>query len=312
MTLQEVLDFISKDKGALTGVITHIQTTEQGKELLKNHANAHFEQEIKPRLAKVYNDLDSDILSSLGEGRPSDVKTYDFIKQKMSELKSLKASKGGDKEAKIKELETQIETLKVEGGQNEYWKKTHEESVSKWDTERETFQTQLTTLRGEQLQGQVSNFLNTGLAGLEFSVPQEAVDALKQVHSSTILKHAKIIEGKVVLHSEEGNPMLNAQYKPITAKEYWETKLASVIKKPEQGGGGAPAEKKGNIITVGEGDKAKKKLVLDRGSFSTRHEFNEEASKLLTAQGIEKESNDWNQLIATARDEYEVSKLSLH
>ncbi|WP_440881416.1 hypothetical protein [Tenacibaculum sp. C7A-26P2] len=311
MILQEVLDFISKDKGALTGVIAHIQTTDEGKELLTNHANAHFEQEIKPRIAKVYSDLDNDILGSLGESRPNDVKTYEFIKQKMSELKKLKESKGGDKEGKIKELEKQIETLKAEGGQNEYWKKTHNEAVSKWDTERSEFENQINTLKTEQLQSQVSGFLNSGLTGLEFSIPQEAVDAMKQLHSNSVIKNAKIVDGKVVLHNEDGNPMLNSQYKPMTAKEYWETKLASVIKKPEQGGGGAPAEKKGNIVTVGEGDKAKKKLVLDSSAFSTKLEFNKTAAKALTAQGIERNSADWNQLVDGAYAEYDVSKLPL-
>lgn len=309
-TLQEVLDFISTDKGALTGVIAHIQTTDEGKELLTNHANAHFEQEIKPRLAKVYSDLDNDILTTLGEARPNEVKTYEFIKQKMSELKTLKADKGSN--TKIKELEDEIETLKKEGGQNEYWKKTHEEAVSKWDTEREGFETKLTALQKEQLNTQVKMFLDAGLSGLEFSVPQEAVDALQKMHSDSVINHAKVIDGKVVLHKEDGTPMLNDKYKPITPKEYWETKLASVIKKPAQGGGGAPVGNKGNIITVGEGGAATKKLTLDRTEFSTKTEFYDKAAEVLTAQGVAKESEEWNKLMDGAREEYEVSKLSLN
>ena len=310
MNIKEVTDFLSTDKEALTGVIAHIQTTDEGKELLTNHANAHFEQEIKPRLAKVYSDLDNDILTTLGEARPNEVKTYEFIKQKMGELKTLKAGKGSN--TKVKELEAQIETLKKEGGQSEYWKKTHEEAVSKWDTERTGFETKLTELQKEQLNTQVRSFLNSGLSGLEFSVPQEAVDALKQVHSNSIINHAKVIEGKVILHKEDGTPMLNDQYKPITPKEYWETKLASVIKKPAQGGGAAPTDNKGNIITVGEGDAATKKLALDRSEFSTRSEFYNKAAEVLTAQGVAKESEVWNKLIDGARKEYEVSKLSLN
>ncbi|HET8839741.1 MAG TPA: hypothetical protein VFM82_12195 [Flavobacteriaceae bacterium] len=307
MTLQEVLDFVKANQGEIKPLLQNLQETEPGKEFLTDHANAHFEKEIKPRIAKVYSDIDNDVFEVIGERKPDDKKTYEFLKEKMRELKTLKESKEPNK---VKELEAQIEALKKEGGNSDYWKKTHEEAVSKWDTTKQEYETKLSNLENQQKQGQIRSFLDTGLSGLEFSVPQEAVDALKQVHSTSVMDSAKIIDGKVVLHDKDGNQMLNSHYKPMTAEDFWKDKLQSVIKKPNTGGGGAPAGNKGDIITTGEGENAKSKLVVN-GGFTTKRQFQDVAGKLLIEKGIERNSKEWNELMDGAYKDNEVSKMPI-
>lgn len=311
MTLEEALGFIKENETNITGALQDLQNTEKGKEFLTNHASAHFEREIKPRIAKVYGDIDNDVFEVIGERKPDDKKTYEWVKDKMKELKTLKESEGSDKDEKVKVLEKQIADLKAEGGTNDYWKKAHEEAVSKWEGERKGFQEKIESLNNDQKQNQVRSFLETGLSKLEFSVPQEAVDALKQVHSNSVLQTAKMIDGKVVLHDKDGNPILNSHYKPMTAEEFWKDKLSSVLKKPNTGGGNAPAGNKGDIITTGEGDDAKSKLVLDRSNFSTRRQFTEVTDKFLIEKGIERNSKEWTELKDSAYEEYEVSKLPI-
>jgi hypothetical protein len=311
MTLEEVLKYVKENEGDITAIITEIQKTSKGEEFLNDHANAHFEKEIKPRIAKIYGDFEDDWFEITGERKPEGVKTYDWFKDKAKELKGLKDDKGGDKDDKIKTLESTIEQLKKEGGQNDYWKKTHEEAVSKFEEKEKDYKSTIENLQTSQTENQVKSFLDSGLSKLEFSVPQEAVDALKQVHSTNILGNAKIIDGKVVLHDKDGNPMLNSHYKPMTAEDFWKDKLSSVIKKPNQGGGGAPAGNKGDIITTGEGDDAKKRLVLDKAQFNSKRDFTETAGKFLIEKGVERNSKEWNQLIDGAYQDYGVKDLPI-
>ena len=309
---EELLKNITSLKGEdITKILEKIQETDPGKEFLQNYASANFEKEIKPRIAKIYGDFEKDWEQITGETKPEGIKTYDWFKDKAKELKSLKESGGDDKDEKIKSLESTVEKLKQEGGQGEFWKKTHDEAVQKFEQEKQSLQGKLEEMQSEQKRNQVKSFLESGLAKLDFSVPDEAVDALKQVHSQKALNNAEIKDGQVVLKDGDGNPLLNKQYKPMSAEEYWQEQLSSVIKKPNQGGGGAPAGNKGDIITTGEGDDAKKTLQLDKGKVTSKRDFQETAQKTLIENGVERGSKEWNELLDSAYQDYGVKELPI-
>ena len=119
----------------------------------------------------------------------------------------------------------------------------------------------------------------------------------------------------MIYYKEDGTPWLNGEYKPITAQEIWEDKLGSIVQKEgqQQRGGNAPTGSKvGDIITVGEGDNATSKLVLDKNAFSTKYEFNQVVEKSLKAKGIPVGSKEGNALQDAAYAEYGVKDLELN
>lgn len=317
MTLAEIKEAVKANPSLAKEIaVWATGDTQEGKELLQNYAKAEVEKAVKENTAEIYTNIDNDLFEALGVRKKNDQKTYDFLKKIAGEYKELKdkADKLNNDE-KVKELEQQIKKMQDEGSVNEHWKKIYDEAVSKWEKEKKEITDKLTAKETEFLHAQIEADLRSGLSTLTLrdDVPKEAIDALVKVETEKVLKGAKIIDGKVVYHKEDGSPYLNDEYKPITSKEIWGKALGTLIKSDEpRGGGGAnPKIESGKVVKTGEGDNATIKLVLDTKSFSTKREFNERADDALRKQGIAVGSKEYNDALVGAYKEYEVDKLDL-
>lgn len=312
MTLAEIIEKAKNDPEFRKGIVMFAKDTDEGKEILTSHANVEFDKRVGDKIFEIHKGYEDDIFEIMGVRKKADQKTYDFVKELASELKGLKSLKPDDKDAKIKELQDKMKEMQDGGEVNGHWKKIYDEAVSKWDEKEAELKTAITQKETEQLQSLVLNDLTNGKNALKFKegIPQEAVDAMINSYQAEILKSAKLVDGKVVYHKEDGQPWMNNEIKPITAGEIWKEKLGSIIdEKPASGGGANPKLENGKIVTVGEGDNATKKLVLDRGMFSTKVEFQKAVEKAVTSQGLIVGSKEANTLTDAAYKEYEVDKL---
>lgn len=317
MTLEEIKKAVKENPSlAKELAVWSTAETNEGKEILKNFATAEVDKAVKEKTAEIYTNIDNDLFEVLGVRKKTDQKTYDFLKTIAGEYKDLKgkADKLNDNE-EIKSLKAELEKMKNEGSVNEHWKKIYDEAVAKWETEKKALNDELTAKGTEFLQAQIKADLQSGLSGLRLrdDIPKEAIDALVNIETEKILKTAKIVEGKIVYHKEDGSPYLNDEYKPITAQEIWGKTLGTLIKNDggQQGGGANPKIENGKVVKTGEGDNATIKLVLDKSSFSTKREFNDRAEEALRKQGIALGSAEFNKAIDEAYKEYEVDKLEL-
>lgn len=288
--------------------------TEAGKEILENKSKAYFDANIGTKVSEIYNNLDNDIFETLGVRKKPEQKTYEFLKTDvLAKLKKLEedASKD-DKAVKIKELESTVEKLKQSSTNDEFWKKTHEQAVLKFEADKNELQSKLQEIEKSRTIDLVNNDLSKGLAGLNFNpnIPKSAIDALTETIKGNVMKNSKIENGKVIYLNEDGTPMLDKEYKPITSQSIFAEQLKDVLAENPNVGGQAPTGKKGEIISVKTGDVNTKKLVLDKTQFSTRMEFFNVLEKTLLEQGIEKTSKDFAELRDNAYVEYEVEKLN--
>ena len=313
MTLAEIIALAKNDPELRKGLIAFSNETEEGKIILQNFADAEFDKRIKDKISEIHTAYDNDVFEILGERKEANVKSYDFIKKLVGELKELRGSNDSTKEAKIKELNDKIKKMQDDGSVNEHWKKIYEEALAKWQQSEKELKETISKKDSDYLQNQILNELNVVKSGLKFieALPQEAVKALLDIETNKILSTAKIIDGKVVYLKEDGNPYLNKEYKPISAKELFEEKLSSIIVKDENASGGkAPKNVRvGEIIKTGEGDKAIEKLVLNKEAFNSKRSFNEVATKALKEQGVAMGDPRYNKLLDEAYKEYEVSQL---
>lgn len=321
MTLQDIIQALSGNADLNKQLAVHMASTNDGQELLNNHFKAEWDKKIGEEISKIHNSYDNDIFEVLGERKEANVKSYDFVKSLVGELKELRGKGEGKQDAKIKELESKLVEAQKGGQLGEHWKKIHDEAVVKFKEQEANFKEQLESKEKEFLQANVQSDLNIGRSGIKFmdAIPEEAINAMVSTQQSKILSNAQIIDGKVVYHKEDGTPWMNAEYKPISAKEIWIEKLGTIIKKedsipggganPNPSGGTPPNGSNSSIVTVGEGDKATKKLVLDKDKFSTKVEFNEYATKTLQKQGISRTDKDFNSLLDGAYKEYGISEL---
>lgn len=316
MTFEEIKKALEANKDLKKQVAVWSSSTEEGKELLTNHAKAEVEKAVKEATAQLYTNIDDDLFEVLGKRKAANQKTYDFVKGLANELKELrgKADKLNDND-KIKELEAKIKQMESDGSVNEHWKKIYDEASAKWENEKKEMGEKIAAKEKEYIISQIEADLQKGLASLKLrdDIPQQAVDALVEAQKQKILKSAKIIEGKVVYHKEDGTPLLNQEFKPITPKEIWEDVLGGIVttNKDQSGGNANTTVKEGKVIEKGQGDNATIKLVLDEDSFSTKQEFNEKAELALRKQGIGLGDKRFKQAILEAYERYGVDKLDL-
>lgn len=318
MTIEEIKKALEQDKDLAKKVALLASESEQGKEILNNFAKTKVDEAVKEKTAEIYNSFDNDLFEVLGERKQHDQKTYDFVKKVGAELKELRGKADElNKDEKVKELKDKIKELENSGSHNSHWKQTHEETVAKFNKEKAALEEALRNKEKEFFEAQITAELTAGLSVLEFNkaIPQTAIDAVIEAEKKKIVQGAKIIDGKTVFHGEDGKPLLNKEYSPISSKELWEQRLEGLTAKDsgnaDKGGGGANTTFSGNVKRTGEGDTAKISLQLDKSSFSTRREFMEVAIKTLREEGIDATSKDYQAAIDGAYKEYEVSKLKV-
>lgn len=316
MTLAEVIEKAKNDPDFRKGIVAFAKDTDEGKEVLDNFAKMKLEEEIKVKVSEIHKRYDDDILEILGVRKKGDQKTYDFMKELLSDYKKLKESDGDDKDKKIKELNDKLKEMQDSGDFNKHWKETYEQALAKWEDKEKELKEAIKGKEAEFIKAQVLSDLTNGRSGLKFNeaIPQVAIDAIVKEHEANLLASAKLIDGKVVYVKEDGTQWMNGEYKPISSSEIWAEKLKDVLSSNNnqgRSGGGAPPKIDNPIVKVGEGDNATTKLVLDRAKFSTKMEFQREVERTLQSQGIAMGTKEWYELSDGAYKEYEVDKMEL-
>lgn len=316
MDFEEIKKALKADEDLSKKVALLAIETQAGKTILDNYAKIEVDRAVGLKTAEIYTNLDNDLFEVLGVRKPHEQKTYDFIKKVAGEYKELKTKEGelGNND-KVKELERELEELKGKGGANEHWKGVYQNSLETWKEEKQKLIESLKTQEEAFWEAQIDADLSKGLSSLSLKkdIPEAAIKALIEVKKKEIKEGAKLIEGKVVYHKQDGTPILNKEYTPISSHEIWRETLGDIIDSgTTTGGGGAnPSLKKGVIERIGEGDTSKIKLILDTSTFSTKVEFNNLADSTLRKQGIEVGTKDYNKALEDAYTRYEVGKLDL-
>lgn len=317
MTIEEIIAKAEQDSDFRNKLVSwSANKTDEGKELLKNYADAEVEKQIKTRISEIHSAYDKDVEEVLGVKKKEDQKTYDFIKELLGELKELRAKGAGEGSEEVKKLKIKIKELEDSGSDNALWKKRYEEVVEKAGKDAEKHANELKAKDEQFVKTQIESEIRSAVSSLKFKAdfPKEAIDALISVNTEKMLKNAKLVDGKVIFVGEDGSTKLNEQYKPVTTIDEAKVLFGSMIDDGtgnDKGGGGAPRTVGGKIVTTGEGDNATKKLVLDKETFSTKYEFQRVASDALRKQGISATDKDYQTLIDSAYEEYGVSELEL-
>lgn len=318
MTLEEFKAEIVKDPTTVATALAYVVTLPEGIEVLENYTNKQKPAILEAGKADILKQIEGPLATVLGSSRPEGITFETYIENVGKELKKLRedSGKSGDEASKqkIKELEGELTALKSAN-----WEGKYNNMVTETSTKIGEYETTIKNLETANIQGLVGTDLSSALSSLSFNaaIPKEAIEAMTSQLKSNVLKNAKVVDGKPVYFNEDGTPMLNDVFKPITAVEIFKKNMATVLavgnggggapSKPGQGGGGQGGG--GSIVTTGEGDKAVKKLVLDPAKFNTKLSFSEHVEDVLSKEGIEKGSKDWNDMINTARTEYEVDKM---
>lgn len=315
MTWEEILAEIQKTPTLAVQILENVPNITGGKEYLENANKAYFDANVGSYTSDIYNKLDNDIFEVTGLRKEANEKSYDFQKRVLADLKKKAEDTTGNTPEEVKTLKDKIKDLedKVKNGESSgHWKKSYEEVVEELRKNKETHEQQLADLNSQILNNSVEVDITTGLGGLKLNetLPEAVRNAYINQHKGDLIKNAKIVDGKPVYYDAEGKPLLDKQYKPASAEYLLKERLKDILAVDKVPGGGAPQGGKGEVITVGTGDSATKKLVLDKSTFSTRQEFLSVAEKALAEEGITRNDKQYNAMLDEAHKEYGVSELN--
>ena len=311
MTIEEIIAQANENPEFLTGLSEYVIGTDHGKGVLENYAKAEFDKRIGEEIAKVHNKYDEDVFEILGEKRGENVKTYDFIKEK---LKVLKESSSAESAKKVKELEAKLKEIQESSEAGKHWKSIHEESVSKFQKEREELEAKYKALEEKGIRGDINADLSKGLTGLKFisSIPEGAMQTIIDSKREAIIKSAKIVDGKVVYYKEDGTPLLNSTFANANSNEVWAEILKDFIDTNGGKGSGADNDINKNVGGFKKGADGKvTSFEIDRSTFTTKSEFTQRIKEVATKAGVAYGTTDYQNLVKEAYERYEVAKLPL-
>lgn len=318
ITVEQIIEAI-KNPEIIKGLTPHLVEVEAIKKVIENRAEVTYKEKIGEEVKKIHGMYDNDMFEVLGvkPGQKADgtaQKTYEKVKEIFADYKKLSEMKDGlNKDAEVQRLQTEIETLKKEGG-GKFIEEQFRTAKEEWSKEKTKFEETIANLGKQNTEGLIKNELTTALSSLKLNpdFSETIKNTILATVEARILSTAKVEDGKIVYYGADGKPMINATtYEPMTASEVLasQKEIGEISLKEKGGGGKAPETLKGNIKTVSVEGKDKKSLELPAGSFKSQTEFLGVAEKALTDSGITRKNPEWNTLLTDAFNTYNVKEL---
>jgi thioredoxin-related protein len=320
MEAEEIIQALTATPELVGKILPALAETEALKTLVTNRANAEKELLIADKIKEVHSKYDDDLFEVLGVragtgANGAKEKTYELVKSKLAELKTLQGQKESlTKDAQVALLTSQIEELKKTGGAKEV-KDMFDTAKAQWQEKETTYLDQIKNATQGKENFQKSVSIKSAFQELKFNpdIPEAVRKALIDNAEAELVKNSKLNEdGTLVFLDKEGKVILNpATYQPKTASEVVESMeviKGISLKDDSKKGGGAKSEITGSIKTTTVEGKDTKSLVLPEG-IKTKVQFIEEAEKALFASGITMRDPEFNELKNKAYKELEVDKM---
>lgn len=319
MESEQIIEAFKTNPTLIEAILPAIVETEIGKTFIENKSKVIYESKIGDEVKKIHDSYDNDIFESLGvrAGTKEDgskEKTYEFAKKLFGELKDLRSQKDSlSKDAKVLELQGQIEALKTEGG-GKFIQETFEKAKQTWETEKQTYLDQITNSKTENETFQKRTSIQSALQNIKLN-PDTPESIRKMVLSNVegeMIKNSKFEDGKLVFLDADGKVSIDASYKPKDAFQVLSAmdaiKDISLKDGKEKSGGGADKVITGAIQTTTVEGKDTKTLILPEG-IKTKAQFIEVSEKALLDSGITRRDPQWDELKNKAYKELNVGSL---
>jgi hypothetical protein len=220
MKKEDIIKKLESEQGDTDYVL---RSTKEEQSFLENYKTSVIEAEFDPQTSKIYKGIDDDIYSVLGERKKPTEKTYDFLKSKLSDLKTraekvteleseitvLKQSKPDDaKLQEIRDLQNQIKKIKAQ----------HDEELTQFSQ-----RTQKSLIKSD---------IERGL--MDLKIKDGIPEKVKQVYVNQIIDElagsAEMRDGALVFLDADKKALRNpSTMAPYTAKELLAEKMKDLI-----------------------------------------------------------------------------------
>lgn len=225
--------------------IDEFKGSESGQTLLNNFAENNWNSKIKTTIGELHQSYDNDFEEAFGKKRPDGVKTYNFFKDEVAQLKTLANSNDpsvlAEKDRLILDLKNKLET----GGANDHFKGLYDELQNKSSNRIDELTNQIKGFEDQSRLGQISSVLNKALNGLQFNdqLPKDLVDGHVSGLIKSLTESAKIMEDGTVTFYDGDSPILDKNMGKMKAEQLLSARLESVLAKKDGTGGGVDPNK---------------------------------------------------------------------
>jgi hypothetical protein len=253
MDIKEIEEALKNDAALQGGVITLLQREQFGTDFLGNYSKSKIDEAIGVRTGEIHGSYDKDILESTGIPKQEGEKSYDYLKRANGVLKD--SSKGSDEyKTTIAELQ---EKLKSNAGA-EIIQRNFDAATNTWNEQRDTMKKDYDALKQSNISGNIQRDIQTGLTGLKFKadIPEAVRTTYIKTVQDQIAASAEIdANGSVTYKGSDGQPLMDkTTFRPQTAAQLMQEKLADILDTGrQQGGGGSDPKLPTEILKDKEG-----------------------------------------------------------
>lgn len=319
ITEEQIVQAITENPAMVTTLMPKLVVLPTVKPIIDNMVDMQYKSKIDDEVSKIHSQYDDDAFGILGK-RPGQKdgakqKTYDFLKEQLTDYKRLLDMEGKLNEAEtVKALKTELERIKTEGG-GKHVQEIFDQAKLNWEKEKQILTDRATTAEGLVTSGLIVNDIDNALSLIKFN--PDTKDSVKAVvlanAKAELLANSKIEEGKVIYLTKDGKPLLTATSELQKASDVLsQMEAIKDISLTETGGGGGGADTviKGSIQSKKvDGKDDVQTLVLPTGSFKSRTEFQKVAEKAFVDLGISKSDPKWEQIMNATHTDYKVADL---
>jgi hypothetical protein len=266
-------------------ILETISGTEAGKQYLDNYANLHFEKNVGTKVGELYGNIDKD-LDSLGFKKPDGVKTYEFLKSTVADLKQKADSSNPELLSQLEKEKAELLSKIENNTEAQHFKDLYESTKSTYAEQLAEKEQLINDFNNKQRLFTIEGELNKTLAKLPLNdaLPEDVKKTYIDTVYSSLLQEAKILEDGSIAFYSNGELMTNKKtMSKATAEEILNDKLKSIIaaKNDVSGGGG-----QGELSS-------KKPSNVALSAAKSKLELNKLAEQHLLSNGLLKGTNDF-------------------
>lgn len=289
LTNEQIIEVLNTNEEVRGQLLSKLPETDFGKQFLDNYATNFFESKIGEKIGEVHGKYDEDFSEVFGVKKPDGVKSYQFWKEKASELKQKIATANPEQLAELKRQNEELQK-KIESNDGaKHYKDLYESLQANFTNEKQTYESKLNELQNSIKMSSVERELNSAMSKLKFndSLPKELTDNFVKNVIGQIMSEAQVMDDGSVFYYENGKAVVDPKTaSKVSAEQLLSMKLQSVLAKTEpiKGGGGQEPNpgggRSGGVSSSVSGAKSQTDLHIA-------------ITKELIANGVRKGTDDW-------------------
>lgn len=219
MKREEIIEKLEEGKDYI------VRTAEEEQSFLDNYASSEVDKRIGDRIGKVYGDLDKDIETTTGKQKPPGVKTYDFLKDILSDYKS----RADSVLLMERELTEAKKALREKGSDSEL-KAQYDNLEKRYNEAIDNFKREKSEMEGKFQKQRIGSMIDNAMSKVKVNknIPESAVKALLNTTRNELLESA-VLKDEELQFKKGDDILVDSTYAPVKIDALLSERLKDIL-----------------------------------------------------------------------------------